>query len=204
MRIVNKLMDLPEVGVLLNMLSIVSNETYVHSLRVADITEYLLLKEDNFSTEEKTEIVKGALLHDIGKIFVPLNLIGFNGKLDDYEFEIVKSHPAIGYTLLSNSFSKIVCSIALSHHERLNGCGYPYKIKDIPDYVQIVAVADVYEALTNHRAYKPKYSHDKALELLKKDVEDGKLAQTYVDRLCEADTKRHAFCIEEWEAAFNS
>lgn len=197
-------MDLPEIGVLLNMLSISSNETYIHSIRVADITEYLLLSEDSYTLEEKKEIVKGALLHDIGKIFVPLNLIGFQGKLDNYEFEIVKSHPVIGRTLLNNNFSKVVVDIANLHHERLNGSGYPYGLKgdEIPYHAQIVAVADVYEALTNTRSYKPKYSHDKAIELLKEDACNNKLAQTLVDRLCEADINRHAFNIETWEHDF--
>jgi len=123
-----------------------------------------------------------SVLHDIGKVGVPDQILLKPGKLTKEEFEIIKTHTLIGFETLNEALQKspkaeylrMSAEIALSHHEKFNGCGYPYGLKgnEIPLSARIVALADVYDALTSKRVYKEAISHDTASNIIKK--ENGK------------------------------
>jgi len=129
-------------------------------------------------SEEDAEIIElSSQLHDIGKIGTPDNILLKNGPLNEEELAIMRRHPVIGYEILQNSPSKYLQmggEIALSHHERFDGSGYPYQLKghQIPLTARIVAIADVLDALTTKRPYKESWSMDKAFEYL--EAESGK------------------------------
>ncbi len=120
--------------------------------------------------EEDAEVIELASpLHDIGKIGIPDSILLKKGPLDDLELKQMRKHPIIGYGILQDSPSKYLqkgSEIALAHHERYDGTGYPYALKgiDIPLSARIVALADVFDALTSIRPYKEAWSIDKALE----------------------------------------
>ena len=145
-------------------------ETGSHIIRMASysrlIAESLGLPQDN------CELIEAAApMHDIGKIGIPDNILLKPGKLELEEFNVMKSHPEVGYQILSNSPSKYLnlgAEIALGHHEKFDGSGYPYgKAGDeIPLAARIVAVADVYDALTSQRPYKKAWSNGDALAYL--------------------------------------
>ena len=119
---------------------------------------------------------KSAPLHDIGKVGIPDHILLKPGKLSEDEFEIMKSHTTLGGSSLeiaadrlgTNSFLNLAREIALTHHERWDGKGYPLGIKgdDIPISGRLMAVADVYDALISKRVYKEAFSHDKACRII--------------------------------------
>jgi HD-GYP domain-containing protein (c-di-GMP phosphodiesterase class II) len=117
------------------------------------------------------EIIKAGVLHDIGKIKIPLKLLNKKEKLSKEEFEIIKLHPLLGYDIVKNvdSISENVKLAVLMHHEKENGSGYPNGLKgqDIPLYAKICAIADIYDALTTNRAYKKKITPTHAFKILR-------------------------------------
>jgi two-component system response regulator RpfG len=145
-------------------------ETGNHVLRMARysklIAEGLGLPEDRC-----TLIEMAAPMHDIGKIGIPDHILLKPGRLTPDEFSIMKTHAAIGYKILKESPSHILsqgANIALGHHEKYDGSGYPnaLKGKEIPLEARIVAVADVFDALTSTRPYKKPWTNDDALKYL--------------------------------------
>ncbi|MBF0470976.1 MAG: PAS domain S-box protein [Gammaproteobacteria bacterium] len=100
----------------------------------------------------------GATIHDIGKIYVPAEILNRPGRLSRAEFEIIKSHPTVGYDIIKNiDFPWPIASMVHMHHERLDGSGYPQGVggEDLPLEARILAVADVVEAIDSHRPYRP-------------------------------------------------
>lgn len=126
-------------------------------------------------SEDEAEIIELASpLHDIGKIGIPDCILLKKGPLDDQELKLMRKHPLIGYEILQDSPSKYLqkgSEIALAHHEHFDGTGYPYGLKghEIPLSARIVAVADVFDALTTVRPYKEAWSIDKALEYVRSE-----------------------------------
>ncbi len=113
----------------------------------------------------------GTLLHDIGKLAVPDNILNKPGKLDAEEFEEIKKHPVAGYELLKSVFEPISL-IVRDHHEKVDGSGYPNGLKgdEIGLPAKIVAVADVFDALINERPYKKAFSKEEAVKIIKEGV----------------------------------
>ena len=128
-----------------------------HQRRVASLSKAIAKKLD--LTESQIKIIYiGALLHDIGKIFIPTDILNKPGKLSDSEFRILKEHPEMGYSIINDlSIEESIKNIILQHHERLDGSGYPSGLtqNDIPIESRIVSVADVIEAMGSHRPYRP-------------------------------------------------
>ena len=120
-------------------------------------------------------------LHDIGKVGVPDKILQKPGKLTEEEFEQMKKHAEYGYTIIANAvrriegdnFLRLSGEIAYTHHEKWDGSGYPrgLKTEEIPLSGRIMIVADVYDALTNKRYYKPAFPHDTAIDIMRKDRE---------------------------------
>lgn len=121
------------------------------------------------------QITAGSLIHDLGKISIPADILNKKEPLTQKEFEIIKFHPQFGHIQIADLFGPVVKDIVLHHHEKLDGKGYPHGITDIPEYVQIVTVADEYDALTSERCYKKTLMPEEALEELKMEVQMGKL-----------------------------
>lgn len=156
-----------------------SRETYEHSLSVANLVAKMVYSMEELTQEYREEVVTGALLHDIGKVFIPFNLMNLSRRVTDTEFYIIKTHTAISYQIVSPVFSEIVQNICLLHHERQNGTGYPGLCGEIPKEALLVQVADIYDALLQKRAYKDKYTKNKALKEMKKEVEENRLNSEY-------------------------
>lgn len=123
------------------------------------------------------DLYDSSVLHDIGKVGIPDEILLKKGSLTHDEFEIMKHHTTIGYDALKNAsadqgtdyFLSMAMDIILYHHERWDGNGYPEGLKgeDIPLTARIVSIVDVYDALTSRRPYKDAYSHDKAIDIMK-------------------------------------
>ena len=122
------------------------------------------------SRQELTELGIGAILHDIGKIMIPEEVLKKNSSLSDSEYELIKQHSKLGYEILCRipDISQNSARVALSHHERVDGKGYPNGIigSDIHIYSKIVAIADVFDARTSDRIYRKKISNVQAIEYL--------------------------------------
>ncbi len=136
-----------------------------HQKRVAKLA-FFIGKEMGLSEEKLKGLYMAGLLHDIGKIAVPTDILNKPGKLDPIEFELIKKHPEVGYEILKNiEFPYPVAEIVLEHHERINGSGYPKGLKDgdILIEARILAVSDVVEAMSSHRPYRPAFPLETAL-----------------------------------------
>lgn len=172
-------------SILVNILSHVvefrNGESGMHILHVNTLTHLLLKlickKTDKYKlSEAEIDLISMASsLHDIGKIAIPDNILNKPGRLTKEEFEVMKTHSAIGYSLIEEvpynkdePLLKISSEICRWHHERYDGRGYPDGLKgdEIPIYAQVVSLADVYDALTSERVYKSAYSHEKAIEMI--------------------------------------
>jgi HD-GYP domain-containing protein (c-di-GMP phosphodiesterase class II) len=118
------------------------------------------------SEEQVDGIFMASLIHDIGKIYVPAEILNRPAKLNETEMDLVKTHPNIGYDIVKEiDFSQPVDRMIVQHHERIDGSGYPDGIDDsnIILEARILAVADVVEAMASHRPYRPALSIDEAL-----------------------------------------
>ena len=127
-----------------------------HSRRVAEYSKQIA-KAAGKTEEECDKTYFAALLHDVGKIGVPIQILSKNGKLTEQEFEQIKSHPVVGGDILSSIKESPWLSLgARYHHEKYNGKGYPDGLKgtDIPEIARIIAVADAYDAMTSNRSYR--------------------------------------------------
>lgn len=153
-----------------------SISTYIHCVRVAALTNSVC-RYLGYPEEQIKEIVYGALIHDIGKIKIPLGILEKADTLSLAEFEIIKLHPLKGYELVQGRFSPVVENAILYHHERDDGSGYPHRLsrEHIPQEARIIAVCDIYEALTSKRCYKDSFSHEKAMGILWDQVRKGQI-----------------------------
>lgn len=149
-----------------------------HVHRIYDITRLMLLRTDlgdGLSVEDIDSIALAAIMHDVGKIAIPDSILNKPGRLTSDEFEVMKAHTIQGEKLLSSipqlKMSKVyeyALDIARHHHERWDGSGYPDGLSgdQISKWAQMVALADVYDALTNKRRYKEAYSHETAMRMI--------------------------------------
>lgn len=169
------------IEILSNIVEFRNGESGLHVLHIQTITEQLfnrlvqMTDQYHLTAEETALIVTASALHDIGKIAIPEEILNKPGKLTPKEYEIIKTHSTQGASLLSSlpfrqkePLVKIANDICRWHHERYDGTGYPDGlVKDeIPISAQIVALADVYDALSSERVYKKAYSHEKTVEMI--------------------------------------
>lgn len=169
------------VSILSHVIEARNNESGEHLLHVRTLTELLLRQlvqmTDKYDLTESdiSRITTMSALHDIGKISVPKAILNKPGKLDADEWEIMKGHSAIGDQLLyevpidqNEPLMRTAHEICRWHHERWDGKGYPDGLKEdeIPISAQVVAMADVYDALTSERCYKPCFTHEQAIRMI--------------------------------------
>jgi HD-GYP domain-containing protein (c-di-GMP phosphodiesterase class II) len=130
----------------------------------------------------------GAFLHDIGKIKIPDEILNKPGKLTDEEFTIMKTHANHSIDIIKKTpgISKLSLDVAALHHEKLNGEGYPFQVegKDIHKYGRMIAICDIFDALTANRCYKDGFSHTKSFNILRELVKsnhlDGDLVEQFI------------------------
>jgi len=182
------------------------SDTGAHILRTSYYV-YMIVKEaqkaglyPEILTDEYCEMIKSAApMHDIGKISVPDAVLKKPAKLNEEEFEQIKKHTVEGFEIIrsilgpvqTEEFITITQNIAVGHHEKWNGTGYPYGLagEDIPLCARIMAIADVFDALTSPRCYKPPFSFEEAIEIIRNDSGthfDPQLAEIFLqnqDRL---------------------
>jgi PAS domain S-box-containing protein/putative nucleotidyltransferase with HDIG domain len=142
-----------------------------HQKRVA-ILASAIANEMNLFEEQKSAVRTAATVHDVGKIYIPAEVLSKPGKLTPTEFGLMKTHPQVGYDILKNiEFPSPIATIVLQHHERIDGSGYPKGLngKNIFIEARIIAVADVVEAMASHRPYRPTLGLDMALEEISKN-----------------------------------
>lgn len=142
-----------------------------HQRRVANLAR-AIAQEMDLPENIVDGIRMAGLIHDLGKIRVPGEILGKPSKLNDLEFQLVKTHPEVGYALLKDvEFPWPVADIVLQHHERINGSGYPKRLKgpDIRIEAKIIAVADVVEAVSSARPYRQELGLEGALEQISKN-----------------------------------
>jgi putative nucleotidyltransferase with HDIG domain len=146
--------------------------TMGHQKRVAELS-VAISEELGLDPEKKEGVRVAALLHDLGKaVGVPLEILNKPAKLNDLEFSFVKAHPEIGWRILKGVvFPWPVAEVVYQHHERLNGSGYPRGLKgdQIIMEARIIGVADVVEAMTSHRPYRPALSLEEARREIKEN-----------------------------------
>ena len=172
--------------VLVNAVEAREQHTHGHIERVVNLTAALggafeLPKED------ARALKMGSILHDIGKIGLPVHLLANPGRLTPEEFEPIKNHPEIGYQIclpLKIHLGRAL-DIIRQHHEKLDGTGYPFGLKGDEIYLgaRIMTVVDIYDALITDRPYRRGMSEETALAILQQDAADGKLDVDVVNSL---------------------
>ncbi|MCD6355757.1 MAG: PAS domain S-box protein [Anaerolineaceae bacterium] len=142
-----------------------------HQKRVADLAA-VIAQEMKLSDDQVEGIKMAGIIHDLGKINVPAEILSKPGKLSDLEFQIIQTHPQVGFDLLKEiEFPWPIAEIIQQHHEKMDGSGYPQGLKgdEILLEARILAVADIVEAMSSHRPYRPALGIEKALTQIKKD-----------------------------------
>ncbi|MDK2042534.1 PAS domain S-box protein [Aliarcobacter butzleri] len=167
-----------------------SNETGNHVKRVAEYSKLLALLY-GLDEKESDTLFTASPMHDIGKVGVPDSILNKAGKLDENEYKMMKKHCVIGYNILKNSKREILKAaaiVAMQHHEKWDGSGYPRGLKEeeIHIYGRITAVADVFDALGSHRCYKEAWEDEKIFELFRNEKAkhfDPKLVDLFFDNI---------------------
>jgi PAS domain S-box-containing protein len=180
-------------------------ETEGHSRRVTDLT-VRIAREMGISNEKLVHVRRGALLHDIGKLGVPDNILLKPGKLTDEEFETMKGHSEIAFSLLSPiEFLRPALDIPRFHHEKWDGSGYPLGLKgeEIPLFARMFAVADVWDALRSDRPYRPAWPEKRVREYMRekagKDF-DPVVVDLFFTIVTKTRSPRSDSEYESWEA----
>jgi putative two-component system response regulator len=152
-------------------------------------------------------LLNAAPMHDIGKIGIPDIILLKPGRLSDEEWQIMRTHPEIGAGIIGEQSSELLemaRSVALTHHEKWDGSGYPHGLRgeDIPLEARIVAIADVFDALTTKRPYKPAWSIEQATEMLRGCAGshfDPRLVPLFIDILPQVLAVRESWKEQEYE-----
>ena len=166
------------------------NETGLHVIRMSHYSR-ILARAAGFSEAAQEEILHAAPMHDIGKIGIPDAILAKPGKLDAEEWQVMQQHPAIGAHIIGDQSTELLQTarrIALYHHEKWDGSGYPEGLQGeaIPIEARIVAIADVFDALVTKRPYKDAWPVEKAVELIRSEAGkhfDPTLAELFLQEL---------------------
>ncbi|WP_051237296.1 HD-GYP domain-containing protein [Paenibacillus pinihumi] len=145
-------------------------QTYDHCVRVALLADKIV---SAMNLENRLHIINGCFLHDLGKIYIPLEILDSTGKLNRAEWEQIKQHPVTGFQLLQFAgLAGIVPSYVLHHHEHWDGKGYPYGLQgeEIPFGARVCAVADALDCMLTNRPYRRSMSIEQALMELKSNA----------------------------------
>lgn len=167
-------------------LAVESRDPYTagHQRRVSQLSAAIAV-DMGFSDDRVEGIQMAGIVHDLGKIAVPAEILSKPGRITEIEFEMIKSHTLVGYDILKDiEFPWPISDVVVQHHEKLNGSGYPHGLKgdEILMESRILTVADVVEAMASHRPYRPALGIDVALEEISKNK--GEFYDSDVARAC--------------------
>ena len=162
------------------------NDTSAHSVNTGLIGLVIRLNM-NYSKKQLIELCVGGMLHDVGKSKIPAVILNKPGRLTDEEYNVIKTHSQIGYDILKRfvGLNEQIKNICLEHHEKVNGLGYPSGLtgKNIAENSKIIALADVYDALTSDRVYKNRMTPDMAAKIIRGAVDthfDRKIIEVFL------------------------
>ena len=161
-----------------------SQHTVTHTITTTSISTNTA-RIIGMSDDQVQRIYYGALLHDLGKIGIPVEILEFPGKLSPQAMKIMRSHVSITEDILGGTIAPDITKIAVRHHEKLDGSGYPRGLteKELSMEEQVVAIADIVSALLGTRSYKEAYTKDKTLSILQEQAETGKINREIVSIL---------------------
>ena len=172
--IIDEILANPDVQISLNDISAADEYTFSHSVSTT-VYSLLIAKQLNYSKQMMEKLATGTLLHDMGKILLDNKILNKKGELSPEEFDIIKSHTTLGYDMLKkcSGLTELSRIIALQHHERMDGKGYPggHKAGELHEFTRIVAIADVYDALVSDRCYRKRWSPNNAVNYLVENAE---------------------------------
>lgn len=179
--------------ILTELMESTSDETGKHIKRLSEISALLAKYHKSLSVHDMDMLYHSSPMHDIGKMMIPKEILNKPGRLTEDEFNVIKSHTSNGYQLLCRSDRRIIKSAAIiahEHHEKWDGSGYPRGLKgnDIHIYGRIVALADVFDALTHARCYKAVWSRDQVVDYIENHREtqfDPELVDIFLDHVDE-------------------
>lgn len=161
--------------------------TYQHCLLVSGLTANFA-RQLRFSEADAKRLTRAALVHDVGKAKIPIEILNKAGPLDPDETRVMRRHPEIGHDILvrSGSYEPLVLAITRHHHEMLDGSGYPDGLDSasISDPIRLLTVCDIYAALIERRPYKAPMTHPEAIETLR--TMSGKIEDSFVDAFARA------------------
>lgn len=167
--VVDEVLRNEEVQVSLNDISSTDDYTFTHSVNTT-VYSILLASRLNYSRATMEKLAIGTLLHDIGKVLLDRSIVFKDSALTQGEFEYVKKHTELGYEALRKcvSITELSRRVSLEHHERMDGTGYPRGIRasELHEFARIVAITDVYDALTTDRCYRKKWANERAVNYL--------------------------------------
>lgn len=158
---------------LLNKLLLYDRSIYDHSINVAYLASQVLILR-GVDRYEAREVIRGALLHDIGEMYVPKSIITKEGSLTDEEYELIKQHPVLGLNIILGNcptiLTDIMQDIILHHHEKRDGSGYPDHITTLNPYTELIEVLDIYDSMTAKTFYSDPCDDSYVINYL---IEDG-------------------------------
>lgn len=168
-RLMDEILENPDVQLSLMDISASDDYTFSHSVS-ATVYALMLGQQLNYKKSMLKKLAIGTVLHDLGKTILDRNILYKPGRLTPEEMEYVKQHTTYGYEALQQcrSITELSRMIALTHHERMDGTGYPQHLKggELHEFSRIAAIADVFDALTSDRCYRSKWSANKAVEFM--------------------------------------
>jgi len=166
--------------------------TFVHSMRVGIFLSVLARSFGGFTDDDIQVVTEGGIIHDVGKAQTPLKVLNKPGSFDPEEWAEMKSHVGYGVELLhrTDGIPAAIIEIAWCHHEKLDGSGYPRGLKgtDIGTLARMSAIVDMYVALTDKRVYKPSFSHEKSISIMRE--QGDKLDRDILNELAGAIKER--------------
>lgn len=187
--IIDDILTNDDLLVSLNDISASDEYTFAHSVSTT-VYSLLIAKQLGYNKLLMEKLAAGALFHDIGKILLDKSILNKNGYLDTDEKEHIKLHTTLGYQTLKKcvNLTELSRIVALYHHERMDGSGYPSGIKagELHEFVRIVSVADTYDALVSDRCYRPKWSSNQAVNYLIENAEtkfDTKMVSAFIRQI---------------------
>ena len=177
-----------------------SESTVTHTITMVSAS-ISIAKQMGLGKQQLDEIYTGAYIHDLGKIAIPLEILEKPGKLTFDEMEVMKTHILLTGNIIRGHVSDNVYKIAIRHHEKVNGEGYPYGIKDdeLTLAEKIVAVADIYSALSGKRSYKEKFDKEKIISIMMQMAEREQIDKEVVNVLVENFEEIANYVEEECE-----
>jgi putative nucleotidyltransferase with HDIG domain len=187
--IIDDILQNGDIQVSLNDISASDEYTFTHSVSTT-VYSLLIARQLGYSTQMLEKLAAGALLHDIGKILLDKKILNKEDKLNQEEMEYIKQHTTLGYEALKKcvSLTELSRIISLYHHERMDGSGYPTGTcaGDLHEFVMIVAVADVYDAMISDRANRKKWSSNQAVNYLIEHAEtkfDTRIVSVFIKQI---------------------